>query len=250
MTSSYDKMKYYIATQLQDARQDVTSSYSRRLGNPFITISRQAGAYGMTFAEMLAEYLNKHEKRKKCTWTVFDKNLITLAMKEHRLPESFEQYFLEKPKPEIEDTVESIFGLHPSKETLIHKMNQTIFHLAQLGYVIFVGRGANLVTRSLNKGLHIRLMGSLDNRQKHIQEYLNLNERQALAYVMREERDREKYIRKYFGKNINDALLYDLIVNTDTVSIEEIVQLIGDLFLRGQCQDAGIERSLRPAQRI
>jgi len=112
-------------------------------------------------------------------------------------------------------------------------MSETILHLATLGYVILVGRGANIVTRKLSDGIHVRLVGSFEKRVAHMKEYLNLPEKQAREYVSKEDHDRQAYIKRYFQKDINDVSLYDLIINTDTVPIQEAVVIIGDMVLRG-----------------
>jgi cytidylate kinase len=100
--------------------------------------------------------------------------------------------------------------------------------------VIFVGRGANIITRRLPSGVHVRLVGAFEKRVAHMMEYLNLPENQAREYVMKEDHDRRAYINRYFQKDISDASLYDLIINTDTVPFVDAVTIIGDMVLRTQ----------------
>ena len=229
MTNIYDKSSYYITAQMKAIREHPKKE--KRLGRPFVTISRESGAYGTTITQMLAEYLQKNDQRKTCPWTVFDKNLIEKVAQEHHLPKEIKQYLSEKPAPAIEDSLEELMGVHPSQEVLVNKMNETMLHLAQLGYSILVGRGAHIVTRQIPKGLHVRLIGSLEKRIKHMQDYLNVGEKQAKECVLREDRERRNYIHKYFRKDINAVPLYDLIINTDTVSPEEAVVAIGNIIL-------------------
>ena len=213
--------------------QESKKSERRGKHGPFVTISRESGAYGMTIADMLAEHLRSHERRRDAFWAVFDKELVQKVMEEHGFPTKFRSYFLESPAPLIQDTLDELFGLHPPQEMLVHSMSETILHLATLGYVILVGRGANIVTRKLSDGIHVRLVGSFEKRVAHMKEYLNLPEKQAREYVSKEDHDRQAYIKRYFQKDINDVSLYDLIINTDTVPIQEAVVIIGDMVLRG-----------------
>jgi cytidylate kinase len=206
----------------------------RRVNRPFVTISRESGAYGTTIADLLAEYLLKHERRREASWAVFDKELIQKVVEEHQFPARFKGYFAETPTPFIEDTLEELFGLHPLQETLIRSISETILHLATLGYVILVGRGANIITRKLPNGTHMRLVGSFEKRVAHMKEFLSLTEKQAREYVIKEDHDRQAYIKRYFQKDISDVSLYDLIINTDTVPLEEAVIIIGDMVLRTQ----------------
>ena len=44
----------------------------REKGGPFVTISRESGAYGTTTADMLCEHLRRHERSRGSPWAVFD----------------------------------------------------------------------------------------------------------------------------------------------------------------------------------
>jgi len=211
----------------------------REKSGPFVTISRQSGAYGTTVADKLCEYLLKHESRREAPWAVYDKELIQKVIEEQRFPASFQRYFEVSSTSLIEDTLAELFGLHPPKETLVRRMSETILHLATLGRVILVGRGANIITRRLPNGTHVRLVGSFEKRVAHIQEYLNLPQKQAYEYVTKEDQDRQAYIKQHFQKDISDVSLYDLIINTDTVSLQESVMIIGDMVLRTGIKHAG-----------
>jgi cytidylate kinase len=209
----------------------------RAEGRSFVTISRESGAYGTTTADMLCEHLHRHERNQEVPWAVFDKGLIRKVIEEHKLPATFQRYFVESSTPLIEDILAELFGLHPLQETLVHRVSETILHLATLGHVILVGRGANIITRKLPYGTHIRLVGSFEKRVAHMKEYLNLAQEQARQYVMKEDQDRQAYVKRYFQKEISDASLYDLIINTDTVSLQDAVMIIGDMVLRTEMKN-------------
>ena len=204
----------------------------REKRRPFVTISRESGAYGTTVADMLCEYLRQHEHQREVLWAVIDKELIQKVIEGHKFPAIFQRYFVESRTPLIDDTLAELFGLHPPQETLVRSMSETILHLATLGHVILVGRGANIITRRLPNGTHVRLVGSFEKRVAHMKEYLNLSQEQAREYVVKEDQDRQVYIKRYFQKDIGDVSLYSLIINTDTVSLQDVVMLVGDMVLR------------------
>src|SRR5512136_1114161 len=162
----------------------------REKSRPFVTISRESGAYGTTIADMLAEHLREHERRREAPWAVFDKELIQKVIEEHKFPVIFERYFVESSVPLIEDILAELFGLHPPQETLVRRMSETILQLTTLGYVILVGRGANIITRKLPNGTHVRLVGSFEKRVAHMMEFLILPENQAREHVLKEDHDR------------------------------------------------------------
>ncbi len=242
-----EKMEERMSAWFRDLRESEQTLRGER-NRPFVTISRECGAYGTTVADMLAEYLRTYERRREASWAVFDKQLIQRVMQEHNFPLKFATYFIESPMPLIEDILAELFGVHPLQEILVRRMSETILHLAALGYVILVGRGANVITRKFCSGMHVRLIGSFQNRVAHTREYLGLAEKEAREYVAKEDHDRRAYIRRYFHRDIEDVSLYDLIINTDTVHLEEAVIMIGDMVLRSQAkQVSSLERKATPA---
>lgn len=222
-----EKTTHYVECQ---SRLPVEKG-GRVVVRPFVTISRQAGAGGITVSEKLAQYLNEHDS-KLCPWTVFDQNLIEKVREEHNLPERFAPYMGEDKINEIDDTLEELFGLHPAKWALVHRTTETILHLGQMGRCILVGRGAHVVTAKFPGGFHVRLIGSLEKRVRHIQEYYDFNRKEAAEFIKKEDRDRAGYVKKYFDRKIDDPLLYHLVINTDLVSYEDAAKIISAAVLK------------------
>ena len=114
---------------------------------------------------------------------------------------------------------------------MAQKTNKTILHLAQLGYVIIVGRASNIITARMPGGVNIRLICPLEKRIQHVQAYYGMNQKKAKEFILKEDRKRKNYVKKYFNKNIDDPLLYDMVINLDSVVRQEIIQVIGDFVL-------------------
>ncbi len=201
------------------------------MNRSFITISRQTGAGGITVGRLLTELLQKHYRSDSGLppWEVFDKNLIAsdvhLAERLRKHPEGFRH-------TDSERMLEVLFGAHHAEWTQIKKNSEAIIRLADVGHVILVGRGANILTHSLAGGFHVRLVGSLPKRLKHIQSYYGLSSAQAEHKIIEEDAARERFIYKYFGKNIDDTLLYDVVLNTDYFSYEDAARLISHAVIR------------------
>ena len=139
---------------------------------------------------------------------------------------------------EISDTMDELFGLHPPSWTLVRQTSDTILHLAELGNVILIGRGANIITAKLEYSFHVRLVGSLERRVKRMQEAQHLNAKSALDLVQREDLGRKRYLKKYFNKDIEDPLLYHLVINTGVMSQDQAVSLLLDAVLSAQTSPA------------
>ncbi len=230
MNTAQDLINTYLEYQLRCLGN--ASRQKKALANPFVTISREAGAGGITIGQKLIEFLKKNDKAASGSWTVFDKNLVTKVLEEHNLPARFAELMPEGQVPGVEQFIEELYDLRPSEEALLHKTTQTIFHLAQLGNSVLVGRGSNIITQKLPYGFHVRLVAPRDKRIPHIQEYYRLTRERAVAFIKAEDTGRKKYLKKYFDKDIDDPLLYDLVINTDSVPYEDTALIIGEEILR------------------
>jgi len=198
---------------------------------PAITISRAEGAGGHTVASELANYLQE-KTYIHSEWTVFDKNLVEKVIEEYNHQKRIAEFMDEAHKSMIVDAFEELIGLHPSTWKLIEQTNVTILNLAKKGNVIIVGRGANIITKSLENAFHVRLVGSFEKRVKQIQKVYNMKEEDAINYVKKEDEAKSRYVKDNFGEDINNPLLYHLIINTDLISHEEAARLIGDTVIK------------------
>ena len=53
--------------------------------------------------------------------------------------------------------------------------------------------GTGAITVGEKAGFHVRLVGSLSKRTKHVMEYSNLDKKQAEEYIIKEEKGRKKW---------------------------------------------------------
>jgi cytidylate kinase len=198
---------------------------------PAVTISRMCGAGGRTVASSLAEHLQTQAPA-GCHWTVFDKDLIGKVLEDHHLSKRIAEFLPEDHKSLLAEAIEKLRGLHPPTATLVQQTAETIWNLAEGGYVILVGRGANIITLRLENVFHVRLVGSFDKRVQRVEEVYEMDRFTAQEYVKSQDAAKRNYLNEYFGADIDDPLLYHLIINTDDISYEQTAQLVGDAFGR------------------
>lgn len=191
-----------------------------------ITISRQAGCGAALVAERLAQLLKGWNKSTAVPWTVFDRNLIEQVLKDHDLPVRFAKYLPEDRVSEIQDMMDELFGIHPSTWTIVEHTAETILRLTQLGNVILIGRGANIITGKLPGVFHVRLVAPLEDRIEHAHRFYNMTPTEARDFILREDKGRARYLKKYFEADVNDPLHYHLIINTSLISYEAAAGLI------------------------
>jgi Cytidylate kinase-like family len=223
---SPDTVRTFIAAQLQTP--SASSTHPARARAPTITVSREAGAGGHSVGEALVDILRGRSEEGTPPWTLFDGELVEKVLEDHDLPKALAAAMPEDRVAGISDTMDELFGLRPSSWTLVRKTADTILHLAALGNVVVIGRGANIITRELDRAFHVRLVASFDERVARIREREQLDEQEAARFVRRTDDGRRRYVKKYYGEDIEDPLLYDVVINTDRISVFEAARMIAD----------------------
>jgi len=221
---SLGKVKGYLVTQMREteAREGGEAAPSF-----FVTISRQSGAGGRLVAEHLVEILDQRGFGSPRTpWVVLDKNLIEQVIAENDLPESYMDHIEEKVRPGLQTVVNELLSVHPAISRLVAMTSRTILHLATMGNAVLVGRAATVVASGLSGGLHVRLVGSPGRRLQLLMDYYELSREQASRRMAEEDEGRRFYLKKHFSKDVDDPLLYDLVLNTDTVEHQAAARTI------------------------
>ena len=185
---------------------------------PFITISRETGAGATTLGRELMPLLDRQFGAGRHPWVFLDRDLLTHALTHHQLPVRLAQFLPEDRISEIRAAIGELVGLHPSLWQLEQKVAEAILQLAHVGRVIFAGRAAHLITRSLAGGLHVRLVASMESRVPRIANVLRCDPDAALAHIERNDHARRRFVRTNFGEDIDNCHLYDLVLNTDQLS--------------------------------
>jgi len=199
---------------------------------PCITISRETGARADVISEIMVKLFEKYTRNSPVPWTVFDKNLIEKVIQDHHLPHSLSKIMAEKKYSAIRSIMVELLGGQPPIFNLIHKTTQTILELAQIGNVIILDRGANIITAKLNNSFHVRLVAPLEYRIDHVQELYNYDRQKAIDFIKHEDVDRRDFVSTYFHKDVSDPLLYNMIINTHLNDDKVIAEIIVSAVLK------------------
>jgi len=179
----------------------------------------------------LINFFQSYWNENYAPWTLFDKNLIEKVLEDHHLPQTLSQYFIEDKLSELKSTVNELLGLHPNTWILVNKTSNTILQLAQFGNCIIIGRAGNIITNKLKNSFHIRLIASIEKKMRYVMENFNLSKSEADDYIKKEDLARKNYLKKYFKKDVEDPLLYNLVLNTTSLSFKEAAEIIGKVAL-------------------
>ena len=216
---SFEKYRAYLVSQ-----KDRPSEAHQH--QPFVTISREAGAGAETVAHLLAEKMSSKSGKDGQPWTVFDKNLIGKVLEDQNLPQEIARHVREDKDTTLQALVGEVLGIHPSMWTIFHHTSDTILKLARIGRSVIVGRGGNIITAKLPRGLHVRLVAPETVRLAHLKSHFRLDDKAAQKYLHDEDAGRRRYVKTNFEKDIDDPLLYDAVLNTATLGFERTADII------------------------
>lgn len=105
-------------------------------------------------------------------------------------------------------------------------VRQVILEYAEAGEVVIVGRGAQVILRDTPGVLRVKINASEATRIQRVMERVNVDFKEAERQVQQSDRERARYLKHFYGVDWQDPTLYDLILNTDKLSLEKAVALI------------------------
>ena len=223
--SDLNRWHAYVLDQLEEQRR-LTVRHPERPVGPAITFSYETGSGARDIAHQVASLLEAAKPPAQGRWKVFDRQLVEQVIEEHHLPKRLAKFMIEDRRSYLDDVLDELAGLRPPSWVLVPKIVETIQHLVETGHVILLGRGANLVTAETPNVFHVRLVGSLPNRIKRVQDAEQLSPEAAAKFVARSDRGRWRFAKAYFHGELKDDLQYHIVLNTDRVPLSQAAELI------------------------
>ncbi len=111
-------------------------------------------------------------------------------------------------------------------EEYVRIVNMVIHDLAREGNVLVVGQGGQVLLRDEPDTLHVQIVASFDRRVERVMAREGLERREAVRRVRDSDQARTDYLQRYHGVNWLDPHLYDVVINTDRISVESATDLI------------------------
>ena len=134
--------------------------------------------------------------------------------------------------------------LSTDKEQVALFSAEEVFAQAVRGNVILRGWGATCLLRPVQHVLRVRVTRPFDQRVGWLMEHLGTEDREAAeGEVRRSDSAHASRMNAQFGVTWGDPLLYDLVLNTDRVSIESCVEQIVQLARRPEFQETPDSRA-------
>ena len=91
---------------------------------------------------------------------------------------------------------------------------------------VILGRAGAVVLAGHPRAIHVRVVASRATRCRRVQEHGGFDEPEASRLIDRTDRARAAYADHLYGADLSDPGLYDLIVATDKLSIEDAAEVV------------------------
>src|SRR6266850_5355316 len=181
-----------------------------------IVVSTQMGAGGPEIGMALAQ---------KCGFRYVDQELLQDAGRRYGLAEERLSH-LDESKPTIFERFDAETRHH------ITVLQTTLLELAELDNAVFMRGGGQWLLRGVPHVLRVRLIAPFEHRVKQwIKRVAGMtgetpNQRAAADFVRRDDTEKAGRMRYLYEVDINDPMLYELIINTERVTHDAVVQML------------------------
>lgn len=198
----------------------LSSSHKKEVFFPLITISREFGALGGALAEKLGVTTG---------FEVWDRELLGAIAEDMGSDQKLLETLDERRKQDVEDAVSAFISDIHTNVNYIRSLIRVVKTIEEHGRGIIVGRGGNYICQEQDN-LNIRLVRPFKSRVKHIAEKHKIPEAEARDFVRKKDLERHDYVERFFYKDLTTASDYDLVVNSDTFSLEQIEEMVIDAY--------------------
>ncbi len=224
VTARISERQMRLWNALHRGKRESESGTPGKSSYRFLTLSRDEGSLGNEIATKLAARLK---------WHVFDREILNYIAQNNHVREDMVGQLDEKSQGLMHEAILRLlrmpesapFGLEEYHESLL----KTLAMIASRGEAVMIGRGANFALRDTNQGLHVRITGSFEIRLHRECERLQWPMDKVRADLAARDADRRQFIRYHFKKDFDDPRYYDISFNTDTLSVEQIVEAIDSM---------------------
>lgn len=194
-----------------------TSFLKKSKATPDIVIDRDPGSGGRLVAKLVA---------KKLHWKLLDEKLMNELADELGIPRREFADVDEHTRGWLMDSLHSLFN--PNYVNDLHyiaHLKKLILHANKSDDVVILGRGANHILPA-DKCLRVRVTASFTNRVKNTVKHEGKSLEDATEWVKKVEGKRVHFVKQYFGVNPYNPWHYDVVINTDTLSLDQAADLV------------------------
>jgi len=199
-----------------------------------VTISYEMGSGGVEIGRAVAERLG---------YRFVDTELIAEAAHRYGL--------LEEKLSSLDETKPSILERFDTETRRYLTVSQAIiYEFSMEDRVVIIGRGGQYLLREVPHALRVRVMAPFEMRVRRVLKKMPsqmgeaLDIRSATELVRKSDAERSGRMRYLYGVNWADPAFYDVVINTEKLTVNAAVELIVTLANRTELQTTEAGRQL------
>ncbi len=190
-----------------------------------VTVSRLAGSGGRALATEISRRLGIELQ---------DQSMVQRIVQDRRLEDSLVGELDETGISQSRLWMKGVLNQRIfMKEQYHHDLVRIVGRLAARGGVVFLGRGANLILGE-RADLRIRVVAPEKSRTENLRKRLDISHAEARLLIEETDRRREDFVQQVFHTEPGLPQNYDLVLNSDRLGPESMLDLVMQaLLLRG-----------------
>jgi Cytidylate kinase-like family len=208
---------------------------------PVITIRGQYGSWSAEIGELIAHKLNIDYVDREIIAGVAERlRRPNMSIAEKEMPPSTLLGRISEAMAQTTYLGDGIYaGIYsplweiPLNDTnYLSGLEYVIKELAASQSIVILGRGSQFILKDFPGAFHVLIVAPIEVRVKRVMESLKLNEEDARNEIARFDDGSREFVKRYFKANIADPINYDMVINTNHLSIEGAALIIVDAVLR------------------
>jgi len=176
---------------------------------PIITISRQPYSSGNEIAKKLSDKLGFERITREKLLNEFLPDVF--FPHDLNMLKSSAKYYLKKFKNNV---------------TFLDYIDKSLHEYTKTNSVILAGFGSQMIFADDKDALHFRVIAPRQTRINRIIEKYHLSEDEAEQILIKADKKQRRFVTTLFDADVTDPLHYDLVINTKTTTVEDVVTTI------------------------
>ena len=208
--------RYETENIVKTSNSEITNNYPEKDKHIIITIAREYGSGGRYIGKLVAE---------KLRIKLYDKEFIEKMAIDTGLSK---EYIVEnEQKRNAFDIFNNGYysGLNNSDELFIKESN-FIKEIAKKESCVIVGRCADFILKDNDNVIKVFINSSMESKIKRAIKYYKLDEKEAEKEIIKINKLRANHYKYYTEKEWTNPENYDICINSDSVGIENAVDII------------------------
>lgn len=215
------EMKHLSAGKINNNKVKEIATENAFTENPIIiTISREYGSGGRYIGKMIAQKLGIKLYDKEFVLKLADSTGLSTEYIENN----------EQRRKVLESLNNGYYSGLTNADELFIRESELIKEVSQKESCVIVGRCADFILKDNKNVIKIFVDSSMENKVKRATTYYHLNNENAKKEISRINKLRANHYKYYTEKDWNDPSNYDICINSDSLGVENCVDLICKIY--------------------